>query len=78
MPFSNICTFICRVYTIPVFVMCDTLALQDPCPSEDTEYYIWVAAVSSDGQGSYSARVSQTTKAGTYVYFALIQMYVCI
>ena len=45
---------------------------------EDTEYYIWVAAVSSDGQGSYSARVSQTTKAGTYVYFALIQMYVCV
>ena len=31
---------------------------------EDTEYYIWVAAVSSDGQGSYSTRVSQTTNTG--------------
>ena len=31
---------------------------------EDTEYYIWVAAVSSDGQGSYSARVSHITNTG--------------
>ena len=31
---------------------------------QGTRYYIWVAAVSSDGQGSYSTRVSQTTNTG--------------
>ena len=33
---------------------------------QGTRYYIWVAAVSSDGQGSYSTRVSQTTYTGIY------------
>ena len=31
---------------------------------QDTRYYIWVAAFSSDGQGPYSIRTSQTTYAG--------------
>ena len=39
---------------------------------QGTEYHIWVAAVSSDGQGSYSTRVSQTTNTGiiysTYIF----------
>ena len=38
-----------------------------------TRYYIWVAAVSSDGQGSYSTRVSQTTFSGIACFF-----YYCI
>ena len=35
--------------------------------TQGTMYYIWVAAVSSDGQGPYSTRVSETTFAGKYV-----------
>ena len=31
-----------------------------------TMYYIWVAAVTSDGQGPYSTRVSETTFIGIY------------
>ena len=33
---------------------------------QDTRYYIWVAAVSPDGQGPYSRRTSQTTYAGMF------------
>ena len=40
---------------------------------EYTEYYIWVAAVSTDAQGSYSARVSQTTNKGI-----IYTLYLCI
>ena len=32
--------------------------------TQGTPYYIWVAAVSSVGQGPYSTRVSQTTFEG--------------
>ena len=34
--------------------------------SQGTEYYIWVAAVSSVGPGPYSTRVSEATFAGKY------------
>ena len=37
--------------------------------TQGTMYYIWVAAVSSDGQGPYSTRVSQTTFTGKYVFY---------
>ena len=35
--------------------------------TQDTMYYIWVAAVSSGGQGPYSTRVSETTYEGIFV-----------
>ena len=35
---------------------------------QGTPYYIWVAAVSSGGQGPYSTRVSQTTFEGISAY----------
>ena len=35
--------------------------------TQDTMYYIWIAAVSSDGQGPYSTRVSETTFEGSYM-----------
>ena len=42
---------------------------------EDTRYYIWVAAFSSDGQGSYSPRVSQTTYAGIiYTVYSILAL----
>ena len=44
---------------------------------QGTRYYIWVAAVSSDGQGSYSTRVSQTTFPGIACFFYYI-LYTCI
>ena len=34
--------------------------------TQGTVYYIWVAAVSSDGQGPYSTRVSRTTFRGRH------------
>ena len=37
---------------------------------QGTMYYIWVAAVSSDGQGPYSTRVSETTYEGKFVFFS--------
>ena len=40
---------------------------------QGTRYYIWVAAVSSDGQGSYSTRVSQTTNTGI-----IYTLYLCV
>ena len=36
--------------------------------TQGTMYYIWVAAVSYDGQGPYSTRVSQTTFTGKYKF----------
>ena len=35
--------------------------------TQGTMYYIWVAAVSSDGKGPYSTRVSETTFEGNYM-----------
>ena len=35
--------------------------------TQGTVYYIWVAAVSSYGQGYYSTRVSETTYEGKYM-----------
>ena len=37
--------------------------------TQGTIYYIWVAAVSSGGQGPYSTRVSETTYEGKFVFF---------
>ena len=42
---------------------------------EYTEYYIWVAAVSSYGQGYYSARVSETTYTGI-LFFIYITWFI--
>ena len=47
---------------------------------QGTMYYIWVAAVSSDGAGPYSTRVSESTFEGIFVFFALsiMQLYTYI
>ena len=45
---------------------------------QGTEYHIWVAAVSSDGQGSYSTRVSQTTNTGIMYTLYFCGQYLCI
>ena len=39
--------------------------------TQGTVYYIWVAAVSSVGQGPYSTRVSETTFAGKYIMMSV-------
>ena len=42
---------------------------------QGTEYYIWVAAVSSGGQGSHSTRVSETTNTGIkYTLYLCVQI----
>ena len=52
--------------------------------TQGTRYYIWVAAVSSGGQGPYSTRVSEITFGGTvyhthelfiiYIYYIYVQV----
>ena len=44
---------------------------------QGTRYFIWVAANSSDGQGSYSTRVSQTTFSGIIYSILAYLIYIC-
>ena len=45
--------------------------------TQGTRYYIWVAAVSSGGQGCFSTRVSETTFSGIiYTLYCVYKIYI--